>query len=98
MNQKWKTLRMLINKMNTIIQYVGHWFFCWIGDPIFSPSRGYGYMDFGCLHCGKVHGHLIQKEKEFISLFNDEIYAPIRKYLEDLKNLFEGQLDDKKVS
>lgn len=44
--------------MRKIIRNLGWWFFCKIGDPIFSPSQvGIG-RDAVCLWCGKQHGKL----------------------------------------
>jgi len=34
-----------------------HWFFCKVGDPLFSPSQAM-IGDVKCLWCGKQHGKL----------------------------------------
>lgn len=43
--------------MSTIVKRLGWWFFCKIGDPIFSPSQA-ALGDAVCLWCGKQHGNL----------------------------------------
>ena len=40
-----------------ILRNIGWWFFCKIGDPIFSPSQAM-LGDVVCLWCGKQHGKL----------------------------------------
>lgn len=43
------------------IRDVGLWFFCKIGDPIFSPSQLLFYTEPVCLWCKKQHGNLTRK-------------------------------------
>ncbi len=43
--------------MSTIVQKLGWWFFCKLGDPIFSPCQAM-LGDVVCLWCGKQHGKL----------------------------------------
>lgn len=43
--------------MITIVKKLCWWFFCKMGEPIFSPSQAM-LGDVVCLWCGKQHGNL----------------------------------------
>ncbi len=58
-----------------MIRKLGWWFFCKIGDPIFSPSQ----LMIGpvvCLWCGRQHGKLTNESawryilERFLELFD----------------------------
>lgn len=60
----------LLDIVSDIIRVVVHWFFCKIGNPIFSPSLLGLSGRYTCLHCGKCHGELLKIQYELDEWIN----------------------------
>lgn len=60
-----------MDRIKLLAHRFGLWFFCKMGDPIFSPSMAVFYGQATCLHCGKQHGTLAKINERNLEEVND---------------------------